>query len=134
MTENTNIEKNWIIETNNRYHKVVDVVISLATASLVLPIVLFRQFMGLDSKINIMKCIDYTIWISWSSLGISIFMGCSFFYLSAKLVKRAYGQRTLFGEKNLERLLDISFWCMVACFLVGIIFFIIFFVLYEGTC
>lgn len=133
MTEKTNI-KNWIIETNDRYHKVVDVVISLATASLVLPIVFFRQFLGLDSETNMLKCIDYTIWISWSSLGISICSGCAFFYFSAKLVKQAYGQRTLLGEKTLERILDFFFWFMVTCFLIGIIFFIIFFVLFDGTC
>lgn len=126
-----NIQAEWKIEVNDRYHKVVDVIITLSTASLVLPILFFREFLGIKPEDALVKYIDWKILSSWVLLLSAIVFGGSFFYFSAKWVKQAYGQKTTLSEKSLEGVLDILFWLMIGCFVLGIIIFLWFSVVFK---
>jgi hypothetical protein len=118
--------QNWRIEVNDRYQKVVDVVLGLATASLILPILFLRTFLGLPETTPVLPKLNRWAFAGWGLLLISMLFGIVFYYASAKWVKLALGQPLCLSARALENVLDIVFWLMVACFLVGLICMLLF--------
>jgi len=118
--------QNWRIEVNDRYQKVVDVVLGLATASLILPILFLRTFMGVPESQPVLSKLNCWAYTAWVLLAPSIMFGAVFYYASAKWVKQALGQSVCLSERALERVLDTVFLLMVVCFLAGLIFLVLF--------
>lgn len=118
----------WRIETNDRYSKIVEKVISLATGSLVLPAFFLREFLGVPKEKALVPFLNCWAYFGWGSLGISILLGLVYSWLSVKWVKRAFGQPTVLPEWFLEFAMDWSFGLMLLLFLVGIIVTVVFFV------
>jgi len=116
----------WRMDVNDRYQKVVDAILNLATASLILPILFLRSFIGVPDGTPILPKLSCLAFIAWALLLCAIIFGILFYYASAKWVKLALGQRVWLSATALERVLDWAFWLMVFSFLSGLICFIVF--------
>lgn len=110
----------WKIEVNDRLCAVVDVLLGLSTAALVLPMVFLRSFLGIAESQPLGPHLRLSAYLAIAAFSVGILLGLIFRYTSAKWVKRAWGQTTALGPKALERVLDWSFWLMVAAFFVGL--------------
>ncbi|HXR32377.1 MAG TPA: hypothetical protein VN830_01620 [Verrucomicrobiae bacterium] len=113
-------EKKWMVDTNDRYSTIVATVISLATGSLLLPALFLREFLGVQKEKALVPYLNCWAYAGWGSLGISIFLGLVYSWLSVKWVKNAWGQPTVLSENILERLMDLSFALMMLLFLAGV--------------
>jgi hypothetical protein len=111
----------WRIETNKRYSEIVSSVTTLATGSLVIPIALIRQIVGVKEGEAIGPKLSWHVYVSWITLGLSVLLGLSYSWLSAKWIKAACGQKTALGVTWLERLMDWLFVLMLLSFVVGIV-------------
>jgi hypothetical protein len=116
----------WKIDTNGKYTDVVKTVMSLATASLLLPVFLAREFLDIDSKQPLSSVFSCSIYWAWFMLGVSILASVFFQYLSAKWVRIAWGKEAgIFFSKNtkestVELWMEISFWSCVLLFGFGL--------------
>ncbi len=115
----------WRLATNERYREVVRTLMGLSTASLLLPVLFAREFLGIDGKTPLKHVIGATVYCSWVLLGISIVFGLAFHYLSAKWVRLAWGRNAgIWGfptnEKIVERALDFFFWATAVTFASGL--------------
>jgi hypothetical protein len=113
-------DKDWRIETNDRYQKVVDTLITLATSALVLPAFFLREMLAIPSDQKLIASLNFKVFISWGALASAILLGIIFQYSSAKWVKLATGGKVCLSEKALCRLLDWTFWLMVGGFGIGL--------------
>ncbi len=86
----------WRFEVNNRYQKLVDAIFNLATGSLVLPTIFFREFLNVPQDQPLLNLLNFKIWASWSFLVISIIFCFIYYYASAKWIKQAYGKEVKF--------------------------------------
>ncbi len=110
----------WRIETNDRYNKIVSSVISLATAALIVPALLLREFLGVPKEkalVPFLTCAAYTAWVC---LLLSILLGLFYSWVSVKWVKFAWGQTISVSERVLECALNVLFVLMGLLFLVGV--------------
>lgn len=82
-------QQKWKIDTNDRYNKIVATVISLATGSLVLPILFLRDFLGVTPGIAVAAFLDRWAYLGWGCLGGSILAGLLYSWASVKWVKGA---------------------------------------------
>lgn len=114
------------MEVNDRYQKVVDTILNLATASLVLPILFLRSFLGVPDDKPILSKLSCLVFVAWTLLFFAIAFGILFYYASAKWVKLSLGQPVWLSPTALERVLDWAFWLMVICFLSGLVSFIVY--------
>jgi hypothetical protein len=87
------------LEVNKQYQDEIKIVINLVTASLVLPIVFLKNILGLEPA-EIKGHLCPMAYISWVSLGISLFLCIGFYFFSTKFTKALYG---LYEEKEQER-------------------------------
>jgi len=122
-----------MVETNDRYSKIVATITSLATASLVLPVIFLRQFLGVPYEKALAPLLNCWAYLGWGLLAPSILLGLVYSWLSVKWVKRAWGQDTSFSERGLECMMDWSFVLMWLFFLVGVAATVGFFVKVHGA-
>jgi hypothetical protein len=113
------VDHRWKVEVNDRYQRVVDLLIGLSTGSLVLPPLLLKDVLGIhDEPIAIF--LDDWAYGSIGAFSTAITCGILFHYVSAKWVKLAHGQAVRFLGPHLERILDWLFWLTVLTFVTGI--------------
>jgi hypothetical protein len=115
----------WMVDVNQRYQKVVDLLISLSTAALVLPPLFLQQFLGVQTE-PLALFMDKWAWGSLASFGLAILLGIAFHWLSAKWIKRAWGQPTVLSQRALERCLDITLVGACLAFVAGLSAFVVF--------
>jgi hypothetical protein len=113
----------WKIEVNDRYQRVVDLLISLATGALVLPPLFLKEFLGVKDE-PIALFLDYWAYVSLAGFASAILFGILFHYTSAKWVKHAYDRPVRFLGSHLEVLLEWLFWLTVVTFVLGIVCFV----------
>jgi len=136
MTEE--IKEPWKRDTNNKYSEVVKTIMGLSTASLLLPVFMAREFLGIGTKTSLADVLGCSIYWAWSLLALSIFASIFFLYLSAKWIRIAWGKEAgIFWKKNtsesiVEILMEISFWVCILLFGSGLFLTIMFFVNYEN--
>lgn len=118
----------WRIETNDRYNKLVNTIMSLATSVLILPVLFLRQFLCIPSGKALSVFITWAMYLSWIFLCASILLGLLYSWVSIKWIKRAYGQNISISDNRIELILDIFFVGMFISFLLGIIACVWFFV------
>lgn len=82
----------WRLATNERYRDVIKTLMTLSTASLLLPVFFAREFLGINGNIPLKSVVGCPVYLSWILLGIAIFSGIAFHFLSAKWVRLAWGQ------------------------------------------
>jgi hypothetical protein len=131
------------LTSNAEYQKVVPIIMNLAAASLVVPVVLAKEFRPLNSTATVPfpKCWAIA---AWGFLALSLACGCVFHYASAKLVKALYGGYDNKGqvtflesmlvkpwhqgkwdpktwrENSYESLRDVSVWALLFLFFFGL--------------
>lgn len=115
----------WRLDTNDRYREAVALVMSLSTASLLLPVFLARDFLAIDEKTALRAVFTSSVYWSWALFSISIVAGIAFHYFSAKWIRQAWGQEAGFfgsrlSDESVEGVLEWSFWLTVLGFLGGI--------------
>jgi hypothetical protein len=122
----------WKIDTNDRYQKAVHTIISLSTASLILPTFFLREFLNVAKEKPLWDQLNWFVGMSWILFGLAIVAGIVFYYASAKWIKQAWGiglrwpGGRLVKERCLEMILDWSFRLMMILFFFGVIYFILF--------
>jgi len=119
MTTNTT-NGDWRIAINDRYQKVVDTVMTLATSALVLPTFFLRELLAIPPGQKLIDSLNYKVFISWSALSLTILLGIIFQFTSAKWVKLAVGGKVHFLEQTLSLILDWTFWMMASGFGIGL--------------
>lgn len=127
----------WRLATNERYREVVKTLMTLSTASLLLPVFFAREFLGVDAKTPLKDIAGWQVYWSWGLLGFSIFAGIAFHYLSAKWARMAWGEEAGFlgvpaSERFVERALEFFFWGAVVSFMTGLVFILAFLFGYGG--
>ncbi|MCZ6804650.1 MAG: hypothetical protein O7D86_12160 [Proteobacteria bacterium] len=116
----------------------VKTIMGLSTASLLLPVFLAREFLGIDNKTPLINVLGCSIYWAWALLAISILSGIFFIYLSAKSLRIAWGKKagvflsTDTPESTVESLMCISFWLCVFMFGTGLSLTVFFFVSYAN--
>ncbi len=113
-------KEKWKIETNDRYQRVIGILISLATATLFLPLVLVKDILPIPKKDAVLDQLPPSVITGWCLLFLSIFSGVLFNYLSAKWVKQAWGQEIRVTSSRLESFLDWTFWITAISFLAAL--------------
>ncbi|MFX0204220.1 MAG: hypothetical protein ACFFCW_49620 [Candidatus Hodarchaeota archaeon] len=127
----------WRLDTNERYRDVVKTIMSLSTASLLLPVFFARNFLAIDAHTPLYSVFTRSIYCSWGMFALSIASGLFFQYLSAKWVRLAWNQPAgIFFSPNtkedtVERCMEISFWITPIAFIVGLTLTIWFFVTFK---
>lgn len=132
------LKEPWKLDTNGKYSGVVKTVMPLATASLLLPVFLARELLGIESKKPLAEVFSWCIYSAWFLLGVSILAGVFFQYLSAKWVRIAWGKEAgIFFSKDtqestVELWMEISFWSCVLLFGSGLALTLVYFVSFSN--
>jgi len=121
----------WRLATNERYRDVVKNLMTLSTASLLLPGFVAKEFLGVSKDVTLKSFVGWPIYWSWTFLGLAIFSGIVFHYLSAKWVRLAWGQETAawgipVTESFVEGALHVCFWLTASTFMLGLGFVVAF--------
>jgi hypothetical protein len=121
----------WNLDVNDRYQAAVGVVSSLSTASMVLPIFFLKDIVNFVSGGSILDALNCWAFIGWGLLAISVMSAIVYYYSSAKWVKLSWKKSTdMFGiavvASFVERVLDLSFFLMMAGFVSGLVCMLIF--------
>ena len=124
------VEK-WRIETSDRYNKIVTSVVSLATGSLVLPVLFLREFLGVPKERALAPFLNCAVYTAWTCLACSILLGLAYSWLSVKWVKLAWGQQIAVSGRFLESVLNCSFVAMALLFIVGVVAIVWFFATFR---
>jgi len=140
MSSVTLEEKEWRLKTNSQYTEMMKVVMNLATASLVLPVVFVRNFVALKDGQPTAQSFHWTVYCSWASLLLSLLFGLIFGWASAQYVKVVSGgeEVSFLAKRFLHKKIvlsldwfegwrDTSGTVTVVCFLVGVVFALLFF-------
>ena len=114
----------WKLDVNDRYQHAVGIVTSLSTAAIVLPVLFLRDVVRAATGRSIADAFNAWVYAAWALLLASILGAIVYYYASAKWVKLAWGKTTdMFGvvvnEPRVELILDISYFIMMAGFVVG---------------
>lgn len=128
MVENFSEEKRaWMINANAEYQKVMATLMTLATASLALPIFFIRNVRGVKEGATVPD--QFMPWAiaSWVSIFVSLGLAMLFSWASAKYVKKVYGGEEARTTAGFELIRDWSIRGMVAFFALGLVFALTFF-------
>ena len=114
----------WKLDVNDRYQRAVGIVTSLSTAAIVLPVLFLRDVVRGTTGRSIADAFNGWVYAAWALLLASILGAIVYYYTSAKWVKLAWKRPTdMFGvvvhEPRVELILDISYFIMMAGFVVG---------------
>jgi hypothetical protein len=120
MTVMATEPEKWMVDTNDRYSKIIATVTSLATGSLLLPALFLREFLGVPKEQALVPFLNCWAYAGWGSLGLSISFGLLYSWLSVKWIKSAWGQPTVLSQNILEQLMNWSFALVLLLFLAGV--------------
>jgi hypothetical protein len=123
----------WRLDTNDRYRDLVSLIITLATASLLVPVFLARDFLGIPENQPLVSIFSFHAYLAWLLLGSSILSGMTFYMFSAKWIRLAWGESASFvfislTDDSCESVLEWSVWICVLAFVSGLTSAIWFFV------
>jgi hypothetical protein len=110
-----------MIDVNSRDQKVVDIVMSLATAALVLPALFLKTYLGVQDE-PLAIFLEWPVYVAWSLLFISLCLGLTFHYLSTKWVLLAWKREISISRTRLDLLMGWVFWTAMVTFCAGLAF------------
>jgi hypothetical protein len=122
--------REWKSKANAEYQKVIASIISLSTATLVLPTLFLKDFIGLSAGASLRSSLSCSVIVAWVLLLIAIACCLMYYYVSAKWLKQAYGGQVKWSEQAIEKCLDITFWAAGVTFVLGLLLLLIFIVTY----
>lgn len=116
----------WKLDVNDRYQNAVGLVMSLASAALMIPVFFLKDIVALKSDEAIISVLDGFVFVGWALLGSSILSGILYCFFSAKWVKLAWKKNAdicgfPISHARVEKLLDYSYFIMMIGFLIGTI-------------
>jgi hypothetical protein len=120
----------WKSKANAEYQKVIASIIALSTATLTLPTLFLKDFMGVAAGTSLRDEVGGTVVIGWISLFLSIGFCLTYYYASAKWLKKAYGGSVKWSERAIELCLDITYWAAGGSFMLGLLLLVVFIVTY----
>jgi hypothetical protein len=96
-----------------------------------------REFLGIKGDVALKTVFTGAVYWSWGLLGLSIFSGVAFCFLSAKWARLAWGEPVSVLAVNasdlfIEGALMVFFWCTALGFLAGLALTLQFFVSYAS--
>jgi drug/metabolite transporter (DMT)-like permease len=128
-------EDEWKLKTNAVYQEVMKSLMSLVTASLILPVLFIRDFLGVPSG-PIREQLRGPAYWSWIFLFASLLSGMVFYWFSAKYLKVVCGghedpwwKKSLWRKRDrpaedfFESGRDFLGGAAVVCFIAGLLFF-----------
>ncbi len=126
----------WKIDVNDKYQQAVGVVTSLATGSMILPILFLKDIAGSTTNRAIADLLNGWAYAGWGCLGASILSAIGYCYSSAKWVKLAWKQEAdMFNRKVkdpfVETSLDVTYFVMMTGFIVGLALIVVFMVTFT---
>ena len=113
--------REWKSKANAEYQKVIALIISLSTATLILPTLFLKDFVGLPSGTSLRCYLSWPVYVAWLFLFFAIAFCMVYYYASAKWLKQAYGGSVKWSEQSIESCLDVTFWIAVATFIIGLL-------------
>ncbi|HEX5128040.1 MAG TPA: hypothetical protein VFW00_14935, partial [Rhodocyclaceae bacterium] len=121
----------WRLATNERYRDVIKTLMTLSTASLLLPVFFAREFLGIDGKTPLKNVATPSLYCSWGMFALAITSGIAFHFLSAKWTRLAWGREARIfcihvTDDGIERGLDFFFWATAFGFVAGLVFVLVF--------
>jgi hypothetical protein len=120
----------WKSKANAEYQKIIASIFSLSTATLVLPTLFLKDFVGLAAGESLRSALSCSAIVAWALLFSSIACCLVYYYASAKWLKRAFGGSTKWSERSIEICLDITFWAAGGTFVGGLLLLLVFMVTY----
>jgi choline-glycine betaine transporter len=118
-------EDEWKLKVSAQYQEAMKTPISLATASLILPVV-FLSWAGKRSEGGILLGLTIWAYVSWICLILSITFGMVFYWASSKYVKVICGGTEQWPERRFEQIRDISICFTLLLFIAGLVSSILF--------
>ena len=123
--------REWKSKANSEYQKVIASIISLSTATLILPTLFLKDFIGLSAGASLRSSLSCSVFVAWALLFIAIACCLVYYYASAKWLKQAYGGSVKWSEQAIETCLDITFWAAGGAFILGLLLLLVFIVTYA---
>jgi hypothetical protein len=125
--------KQWRIDVNDKYQQAVGVVTSLATGSMILPVLFLKDVAGATAHGSIAALLNGWAYAGWGCLAAAALGAIGYYYCSAKWVKLSWGQPTdMFGhpveDPFVERCLDVTYFLMMSGFVSGLTLMVVFMV------
>jgi len=122
----TDDERKAKIAVNDMYQKAVNSILALSTAALVLPIVFFRDVVGITGK-NVVGGYLHGIISSWIPLLFSITCCIFFYFFSATHIKSLYNlEISRFWKNHAEAFCRWSFWLAATFFGFGVLYLVLY--------
>lgn len=123
----------WRIDVNDKYQQAVGVVTSLATGSMILPVLFLKDIAGATANGSISALLNGWAYAGWSCLAASALGAIGYYYCSAKWVKLSWKQPTdMFGctvrDPFVELCLDVTYFVMMAGFVSRLALMVVFMV------
>jgi hypothetical protein len=96
----------WKLVVNTNYQEVMKTLMSLTTASLVLPFLFIRNFLGVPEGKRLADYLPRSAYWFWGLMFLSLLCDMVFFWASAKFVKVVSGGAEAWSENFFEGLRD----------------------------
>jgi hypothetical protein len=126
MTMANDEERKAKIAINDTYQKGVNSILTLSTATLLLPIVFFRDVVGITGK-NVIGGYLHGIISSWIPLLLSIAFCIAFYFFSAVHIKSLHNlDISRFWKNHSEAFCRWSFWLSATFFGFGVLYLVIY--------
>ena len=122
----TDDEKKARIAINDMYHKAVSSILALSTVALLLPIMFFRDVVGITGRNEIGGYLHGII-SSWIPLLLSITCCIFFYFFSATYIKVLYNlEIRRFWKNHSEAFCSWSFWLSATFFGFGVLYLVLY--------
>ena len=111
----------WKAKANAEYQKVMNTIITLATATLVLPTLFLKDYLGVTPGTPLKLSLKPSVYLAWLCLLLAIGAAIGFYFTSAKWLKQAYGGPVRMSEQRIQMFLVLTFTTSVVMFLAGLL-------------
>ena len=112
---------NWKLVVNANYQDLIKILMSLTTASLVVPFLLIKNFLAVPGDRPLSEYLPRAAYWFWALMFASLVCDAVFFYASVKFIKVVSGGPGC--EKFLEPLRDAAIWGASTFFAAGLVSF-----------
>jgi len=113
----------WKLVVNTNYQDLIKTLMSLTTASLVVPFLLIKNFLAVPEGKSLADYLPRAAYWFWALIFGSLACDAVFFYASAKYIKVVSGGPEAWSETFLESVRDTAVWGASAFFAAGLVSF-----------
>jgi hypothetical protein len=113
----------WKLVVNTNYQDLIKTLMSLTTASLVVPFLLIKNFLAVPEGKSLADYLPRAAYWFWALMFVSLVCDAVFFWASAKFVKVVIGGTEARPEQFFESLRDVAIWGAGVFFAAGLVSF-----------